>query len=42
MAEKIIKGAEGKRAPQKNLEKSRKRLLLGRKIRLLPNMLLYI
>lgn len=42
MAAKIMKGAEGRRATEKGLEKSWKSLLLGRKIQSLPNMSLYI
>lgn len=42
VAETIIKGAEGEGSSEKSLEKRRKRLLLWRKIQLLPNTLLYI
>lgn len=42
VAENKIKGAEEEGSSEKSQEQSRKRLLLGRKIQSLPNMLRYI
>lgn len=42
VAENKIKGAEGEGSSEKSQEQSRKKLLSGRKIQSLPNMLLYI
>ena len=42
VAEKIMKGADGDRTAERSLEKSTKRLLLGRKIQLLSKVPLCI